>query len=121
MRAAVSVKKRPRKSYDGFVAVEAWVLEQRESRALQGLLAIRTNAQFRLAPPTPSPGAIASRSLIGRGVYRYRVVSTKVVGPDDVAVLDPSGNETLTLVTCYPFYFVGSAPDRLVVRAERII
>ena len=34
------------------------------------------------------------------GEYRYRVVSTKVVGPDDVAVLDPSGNEVLTLVTC---------------------
>lgn len=55
------------------------------------------------------------------GEYRYRVVSTEVVGPDDVAVLDPSGNEILTLVTCYPFYFVGSAPDRFIVRAERVI
>jgi len=54
------------------------------------------------------------------GEFRYRVVSTKVVGPDDVAVLDPSGNEVLTLVTCYPFYFVGSAPDRFIVRADRI-
>src|SRR5438105_5479304 len=54
------------------------------------------------------------------GEYRYRVVSTKVVGPYDVAVLDPSGNEILTLVTCYPFYFVGSAPDRFIVRAERV-
>ena len=52
------------------------------------------------------------------GEYRYRVVSTKVVSPYDVAVLDPSGNEVLTLVTCYPFYFVGSAPDRFIVRAE---
>jgi sortase A len=55
-----------------------------------------------------------------RGEYRYRVVSTKIVGPDDVAVLDPSGTEILTLVTCYPFYFVGAAPNRFVVRAERI-
>ena len=54
------------------------------------------------------------------GAYRYRVVSTKVVRPDDVAVLDPSGDEILTLVTCYPFYFVGPAPYRFIVRAERV-
>jgi len=53
--------------------------------------------------------------------YRYRVVSTKVVDPGDVTVLNPSDDEILTLVTCYPFYFVGSAPERFVVRAERII
>ena len=55
-----------------------------------------------------------------RGEYRYRVVYTKIVSPHDVAVLDPSRDEILTLVTCYPFYFVGSAPDRFIVRAERI-
>lgn len=54
------------------------------------------------------------------GEYRYRVVSTKVVSPYDVAVLNPDGNEILTLVTCYPFYFVGSAPSRFIVRAERV-
>jgi sortase A len=54
------------------------------------------------------------------GEYRYRVVSTRVVSPSDITVLDPSGTEILTLVTCYPFYFVGSAPDRFIVRAERI-
>ena len=54
------------------------------------------------------------------GEYRYRVVSTKVVSPFDVAVLNPSRNEILTLVTCYPFYFVGPAPDRFIVRAERV-
>ena len=54
------------------------------------------------------------------GDYRYRVVSTKVVSPSDVAVLNPDGNEILTLVTCYPFFFVGSAPDRFIVRAERV-
>jgi sortase A len=56
-----------------------------------------------------------------RGAYRYRVVSTKIVRPDNVAVLDPDGTEVLTLVTCYPFYFVGPAPDRFIVRAERVI
>jgi sortase A len=54
------------------------------------------------------------------GEYRYRVVSTKVVSPSDVDVLDPTENEILTLVTCYPFYFVGPAPDRFIVRAERV-
>jgi sortase A len=53
--------------------------------------------------------------------YHYRVVSTRVVDPGDVSVLDASDQEILTLVTCYPFYFVGSAPDRFIVRAERII
>jgi sortase A len=55
------------------------------------------------------------------GEYRYRVVSTKVVDPDNVAVLNSDGNEILTLVTCYPFYFVGSAPERFIVRAERVL
>jgi sortase A len=55
-----------------------------------------------------------------RGEYRYRVQSTKVVGPRDVAVLNPDGNQILTLVTCYPFYFVGPAPKRFIVRAERL-
>ena len=54
------------------------------------------------------------------GEYRYRVVSSRVVSPDDVAVLHPTSNEVLTLVTCHPFYFVGPAPDRFIVRAERV-
>jgi sortase A len=54
------------------------------------------------------------------GEYRYRVVSIQVVSPNDVAVLNPDENEILTLVTCYPFYFVGSAPERFIVRAARI-
>jgi len=54
------------------------------------------------------------------GEFRYRVVSTKVVSPDNVAVLDSDSHEILTLVTCYPFYFIGSAPERFIVRAERV-
>jgi len=54
-----------------------------------------------------------------QGRYRYRVLSTRVVSPDNVTVLDPSQNEILTLITCHPFYFVGAAPDRFIVRAER--
>jgi sortase A len=50
--------------------------------------------------------------------YRYEVVSTEIVGPDDVYVLHPTGHETLTLVPCYPFDYVGAAPKRFVVRAD---
>jgi sortase A len=54
------------------------------------------------------------------GEDRYRVVSTEIVDPHDVQVLYPTSRDALTLVTCYPFYFVGSAPKRFIVRAERI-
>lgn len=54
------------------------------------------------------------------GEYHYRVVSTQVVSPYDVAVLNPDGTEVLTLVTCFPFYFVGPAPQRFIVRAKRV-
>jgi sortase A len=50
--------------------------------------------------------------------FRYRVVDTRVVSPADVSVLAQTPDWTLTLVTCYPFYFVGSAPQRFIVRAK---
>lgn len=94
-------------------------------------------------PGTPLPGVLGNVGLAGHrdtffrplrnihrddtitlttllGNYRYRVVSIRIVNPHDVAVLDPSANEVLTLVTCHPFYFVGPAPNRFIVRAERI-
>jgi sortase A len=54
-----------------------------------------------------------------QGAYRYRVVSTRVVRPEDIEVLYPAGRDTLTLVTCFPFEYIGSAPKRFIVRAER--
>jgi sortase A len=54
------------------------------------------------------------------GSFHYRVVSTKVVKPEETEVLKDNGADTLTLVTCYPFNFVGSAPKRFIVRARRI-
>jgi LPXTG-site transpeptidase (sortase) family protein len=54
------------------------------------------------------------------GEYRYRVVSTRIVDPSDTEVLNSDGREILTLVTCHPFYFVGPAPNRFIVRAERV-
>jgi sortase A len=54
------------------------------------------------------------------GTYRYLVKSTRIVTPRDVSVLQASGGETLTLVTCYPFYYVGSAPRRFIVHATQV-
>ena len=53
------------------------------------------------------------------GVARYTVERTWIVSPDDVTVLDPTPSPSITLVTCYPFYYVGSAPQRFIVRAVR--
>ena len=178
--------------YYGFVVVDAWIFQQRESRDLLRLLEerhqTRSRALKRMPLTAPGPPALAANGLIGRleiprlglmavviegddsktlrrsvghipgtplpgqagnvaltghrdtffrplrnirtndiivlttlqGEYRYRVVSTRVVHPDNVSVLNASGGEILTLVTCYPFYFVGSAPNRFIVRAERL-
>src|SRR5580698_3929177 len=54
------------------------------------------------------------------GKYRYIVKSTSIVTPRDVSVLRASGGENLTLVTCYPFYYVGSAPKRFIVHATQV-
>jgi len=54
------------------------------------------------------------------GSYNYKVESTGIVKPDDVAVLHASKYPEMTLVTCYPFYYVGSAPDRFIVKARLV-
>ncbi len=69
------------------------------------------------------------------GTYSYQVFSTKIVKPSDVSVLRPDGglsnrdtvsttttpdNRFLTMITCYPFYYVGSAPNRFIVQAKLI-
>jgi sortase A len=51
------------------------------------------------------------------GAQRYVVDRITIVDPSDVGVLDPTPGPVLTLVTCYPFYFVGPAPRRYIVRA----
>ena len=64
--------------------------------------------------------------------YSYQVFSTKIVKPSDVSVLRPDGgltpasvsntgtNRILTMITCYPFYFVGAAPKRFIVQARLV-
>jgi sortase A len=55
----------------------------------------------------------------GRGLETYVIEDIWFVDPDDVWVLEPTASSKLTLVTCYPFYHVGSAPRRYIVRAAR--
>jgi len=50
------------------------------------------------------------------GTTRYRVTDLSIVEPTDVHVLAPTATATLTLVTCYPFYFIGEAPQRYIVK-----
>ncbi len=54
------------------------------------------------------------------GLYIYAVESTEIVKPDDTRVLNAHGGQELTLITCYPFYYVGSAPLRFIVHARRV-
>ncbi len=71
----------------------------------RGLKDIRANDEIRFQSATE--------------LSRYEVDWIKIVGPDDLSVLVPSTGSELTLVTCYPFYFVGPAAKRFVVRAHK--
>jgi hypothetical protein len=89
--------------------------------------AVLVEARFHNAVTTGGPLTVTqtavpalagdARDATGDRTYRYRISQTLIVGPDDVYVLDPTGRPTLTLVTCYPFNFVGHAPKRFIVRA----
>jgi sortase A len=54
------------------------------------------------------------------GTSQYAVTGTEIVPPSDIGVLAPAPGRDLTLVTCYPFYYVGSAPKRFIVHARKI-
>lgn len=92
-------------------------------------------------PGTPFPGEFGNVALAGhrdtffrslrniqiadkidvttrKGDFRYRVTATAVVSPEDLWVLRPTPDHALTLVTCYPFDFIGAAPKRFIVWAK---
>lgn len=52
-----------------------------------------------------------------QGTRNYVVSEIFITDPLDVSVLDPTDTPALTLITCYPFYYVGFAPDRYIIRA----
>lgn len=54
------------------------------------------------------------------GLSRYRVEFTQIVAPEATEVLRSTGGATLTLITCYPFRYVGNAPDRFIVRGQKV-
>ena len=54
------------------------------------------------------------------GDFTYQVSRTLIVTPDDLSVLEPTADPTLTLITCYPFSYVGHAPKRFIVQAVRV-
>jgi sortase A len=55
-----------------------------------------------------------------QGEFEYQVESTTIVNPDQTEVLEPGNGDTLTLITCYPFRYIGNAPQRFIVRASKI-
>jgi sortase A len=60
------------------------------------------------------------RIVTPRGDYHYRVTKKHIVDPNDVWVLAPTATPTITLITCYPFAFIGNAPRRFIVQAELV-
>ena len=65
-----------------------------------------------------SPGDVIELVLPAR-TDQYSISDIRIVSPDDVSVLDATPVPTLTLVTCFPFYFIGSAPQRYIVTASK--
>jgi sortase A len=57
------------------------------------------------------------RIVTPEGTREYRVDHTRIVEPNETDVLESNGSEELTLVTCYPFRFIGPAPERFIVKA----
>jgi sortase A len=53
-------------------------------------------------------------------VFTYEVTSKRIVMPDDVSVIKPTSDAQLTLITCYPVYYIGPAPKRLVVFSKLV-
>jgi sortase A len=72
---------------------------------------------FRVLRGVRAGDAIVLTTL--EGSYEYRVKSYEVVGPRETRVLNDSPQPSLTLVTCYPFYYIGPAPERFIVHASR--
>jgi sortase A len=72
----------------------------------RGLRGIRVNDDMRITTPY--------------GDFTYQVKRIVIVTPDDLSVLAPTPEATLTLVTCYPFSYVGHAPKRFIVQATRV-
>lgn len=81
-------------------------------------LAAHRDSFFRSLHQIRPGDMITLRTL--KGEFQYRVESTRVVSPANVEVLAPTGRRELTLITCFPFNYMGRAPHRFVVRALQV-
>lgn len=71
---------------------------------------------FRLLKDVQVGDTLVLQTLVG--TKQFRIDATQVVEISDTSVLQDTSDQTLTLVTCYPFYFVGHAPQRFIVTAS---
>lgn len=79
------------------------------------VISAHRDSYFRSLKDIAVGDAIILRTLDGR--EHFEVVDISITDPLDISVLDDTESSTLTLITCYPFYFVGFAPERYIVRA----
>lgn len=149
LKRKVSVEAKQVVSLPGTVAKEGDVLGRIEIPRLGMRVAILEGTTSRILQlgvghieGTPLPGEVGNSAIAGHrdsffrslkdirqgdviqiqaptGLSYYQVDSLQIVTPDNIAVLAPSAESVLTLVTCYPFRFVGAAPQRFVVHAHR--
>jgi sortase A len=131
-----------RKDFGAPVAILAIPKIGLEVPVLEGTDDVTLNRAVGLIEGTPRPGEVGNAGVAGHrdGFFRglkdvgvgdtievqslaarhtFVVEFIRIVGPEEVSVLAASSAPTLTLVTCYPFYFVGSAPQRYIVRAVK--
>jgi sortase A len=96
----------------------AWLPETaRPGKAGNVAIAAHRDTYFRPLRQVQEGDEVQITTLDAR--YCYRVEWTTVVAPSDTSVLAPTGKPALTLITCYPFYYVGEAPQRFIVRASQ--
>jgi sortase A len=80
------------------------------------IIAGHRDTHFRILKDIRKGDAIVLQT--GAGQYTYRVSGTQIVLPANTASLKPTRDAELHLITCYPFYYLGSAPERFVVQAK---
>jgi sortase A len=96
------------------------LIEQTSSPGVGGNMGIAGHRDgfFRVLKHVRAGDEIEIRTLAA--LYRYRISALHVVGSSDARLLGPTAEPSVTLVTCFPFYFVGNAPQRFVVRGVLI-
>jgi sortase A len=80
------------------------------------IIAGHRDTHFRILKDIRKGDAIILQTQAGQ--YTYRVSGTRIVSPNNTASLKPTSDAELHLITCYPFYYLGSAPERFVVQAR---